>query len=92
MNTYQYINLSLQLCFPSPADSICKLLYCNEVSVFQVMWPAFNLWHLLAAIFYYQWNQSLIDKLQTTRELKVCCCFLDRNRATRSGLDLDFFY
>jgi hypothetical protein len=59
--------------------------------MFQVMWPAFNLWHLLAAIFYYQWNQSLIDKLQTTRELKVCCCFLDRYRETRSGLELDFF-
>ncbi len=46
---------------------------CSEVSVLhlQVMWPAFNLWHLLAAVFYYQWNQSLIDKLQTTRELKV---------------------
>ncbi len=76
--TYRYRILYFvsPIILSNPDRRYLRIVVEKWLCFIQVMWPAFNLWHLLAAIFYYQWNQSLIDKLQTTRELKVCCCFL----------------
>lgn len=44
----------------------------NSVTHFtEVLWPAFNLWHLLAAVFYYQRNKDLLDKLQPNVRYQV---------------------
>lgn len=48
----------------------------NCVTYFtEVLWPAFNLWHLLAAVFYYQRNQSILDRLQPDikqQQVEIC--------------------